>query len=280
VAIVGLGLMGGSLGLALKRDTICRQVVGLVRREDAVESALAAGIVDIATTDPAAALRQADIVFFATPVRTMLSQITSFVPFYKPEAIITDMGSTKQDVVQVMNSLPLGLQPVGSHPMCGKEKSGMDVAEANLFENAPWIITPLDRTTPETIHTIQFLAEAIGSRVQILPADRHDQLVATISHLPHILAVTLVATALRVAEQDNTVWDVAATGFKDTSRVAAGSVDMWLDILLTNQTAVSQVLNIAQQQLSQIKAAISQGDEAVLRSILEAAAEQRRTMYQ
>jgi len=272
--------MGGSLGLALKRDTICRQVVGLVRREDAVESALAAGIVDIATTDPAAALRQADIVFFATPVRTMLSQITSFVPFYKPEAIITDMGSTKQDVVQVMNSLPLGLQPVGSHPMCGKEKSGMDVAEANLFENAPWIITPLDRTTPETIHTIQFLAEAIGSRVQILPADRHDQLVATISHLPHILAVTLVATALRVAEQDNTVWDVAATGFKDTSRVAAGSVDMWLDILLTNQTAVSQVLNIAQQQLSQIKAAISQGDEAVLRSILEAAAEQRRTMYQ
>ncbi|MCB0178252.1 MAG: prephenate dehydrogenase/arogenate dehydrogenase family protein [Anaerolineae bacterium] len=280
MAIVGLGLMGGSLGLALKRDTICRQVVGLVRREDAVESALAAGIVDIATTDPAAALRQADIVFFATPVRTMLTQIKTFTPFYKPDAIITDMGSTKQDVVQVMNSLPLGLQPVGSHPMCGKEKSGMDVAEANLFENAPWIITPLDRTTPETIHTIQFLAEAIGSRVQILPADRHDQLVATISHLPHILAVTLVATALRVAEQDNTVWDVAATGFKDTSRVAAGSVDMWLDILLTNQTAVSQVLNIAQQQLSQIKAAISQGDEAVLRSILEAAAEQRRTMYQ
>lgn len=272
--------MGGSLGLALKRDTICRQVVGLVRREDAVESALAAGIVDIATTDPAAALRQADIVFFATPVRTMLTQIKTFTPFYKPDAIITDMGSTKQDVVQVMNSLPLGLQPVGSHPMCGKEKSGMDVAEANLFENAPWIITPLDQTTPETIHTIQFLAEAIGSRVQILPADRHDQLVATISHLPHILAVTLVATALRVAEQDNTVWDVAATGFKDTSRVAAGSVDMWLDILLTNQTAVSQVLNIAQQQLSQIKAAISQGDEAVLRSILEAAAEQRRTMYQ
>lgn len=259
---------------------MCRQVVGLVRREDAVQSALAAGIVDVATTDPETALRQADIVFFATPVRTMLNQIKSFTPFYKPDAIITDMGSTKQDVVQAMNALPPGLQPVGSHPMCGKEKSGMDVAEANLFENAPWIITPLDRTTPEITHTIRLLAEAIGSKVQILPADRHDQLVATISHLPYTLAATLVVTALQVAEQDPTVWDVAATGFKDTSRVAAGSVDMWLDILLTNQSAVSQVLALAQQQLSQITAAISQGNEAALRTILEAAAEQRRTMYQ
>ncbi|MCB0166035.1 MAG: prephenate dehydrogenase/arogenate dehydrogenase family protein [Anaerolineae bacterium] len=272
--------MGGSLGLALKQGAICRQVVGLVRREDAVQSALDAGVVDIATTDPETALRQADLVFFATPVRTMLNQITSFTPFYKPEAIITDMGSTKQDIVRVMNSLPPGLQPVGSHPMCGKEKSGMDVAEAHLFKNAPWIITPLDRTAPETTYTIQFLAEAIGSKVQILPADRHDQLVATISHVPYTLAATLVATALRVAEQDNTVWEVAATGFKDTSRVAAGNVDMWLDILLTNKSAVSQILSIAQQQLSQITTAISQGNEAALRSILESVAEQRRTMYQ
>lgn len=255
-------------------------MVGLVRREDAVPSALAAGVVDVATTDPETALRQADIVFFATPVRTMLSQLKTFTPFYKPGAIITDMGSTKQAIVRVMNMLPPELQPVGSHPMCGKEKSGLDVAEANLFENAPWIITPLDRTTPETIHTIRFLAEAIGSKVQILPADHHDQLVATISHLPYTLASTLVATALQVAEQDDTVWEVAATGFRDTSRVSAGSVDMWLDILLTNQSAVSQVLAIAQQQLNQIATAISQGNEAALRSILEAAAEQRRTMYQ
>ena len=271
--------MGGSLGLALKQRAICRRVVGMVRRPEVVEQAIAAGLVDEATTNPEIALQNADVVIFATPVRTMLGQLTAFSPFYKPNAIITDMGSTKQTIVEVMNSLPATVQPVGSHPMCGKEQSGMEVAEASLFEDAPWIITPLNRTTTTTTQTISDLAVAIGSKVRILSAERHDELVATISHLPYSLATTLVSTALQVAEYDEAVWNVAATGFKDTSRVAAGSVEMWLDILLSNQTAVSHVLELARQQFDQLAAAISDGDEVALRSILERAAEQRRGMY-
>ena len=271
--------MGGSLGLALKQRAICSRVIGLVRRTEAIEQAIRAGLVDDATTQPEAALENADIIFFATPVRTMLNQLTTFIPFYKPGAIITDMGSTKQTIVDVMDTLPATLQPVGSHPMCGKEQSGMDVAEAELFEHAPWIITPLARTSPETTQTIHTLAEAIGSHVYTIPADRHDRLVATISHLPYSLASTLVNTARQVAEDDDSVWDVAATGFKDTSRVAAGSVEMWLDILLTNQTAVTHILDIARQQIDQLADAVAQGDEAALRALLESAAEQRRKMY-
>lgn len=271
--------MGGSLGLALKQRSVCRQVIGLVRRPEVVKQALAAALVDDATIQPEAALKNADIVIFATPVRTVLNQLEQFVSFYKPDAIITDMGSTKQAIVEVMASLPPGLQPVGSHPMCGKEQSGMEVAEAALFEDAPWIITPLPRTLPKTIQTIHNLAEAIGSRVRIVAADRHDQIVASVSHLPYSLAATLVNTVLQVAERDHAVWDVAATGFKDSSRVAAGSVEMWLDILLTNQAAVSHVLNIARRQLDDLATAIAQGDEAALRSFLEQAAQQRRKMY-
>lgn len=271
--------MGGSLGLALREQGVCREVVGLVRRSEAIREAEGMGAVDLATTDPDIALPAADIIVFATPARTIIRQIGELVPFYKPNVIITDMGSTKQMIVQAMEMLPQGIQPVGSHPMCGKEQAGMGAAEASLFEDAPWILTPLKRTNPAATHIIQEMAEAIGAKTKILAPDRHDKLVAAISHLPYIVATSLVLTAENMAKDDPTVWDVAATGFKDTTRVAASEVTMMLDILLTNQEAVGELLALARSQIDHFAQALATGDEAALRTLMQQAAAQRKLLY-
>lgn len=279
VAVIGLGLMGGSLGLALRQRSLCREVVGLVRRAETGRQAEALGAVDWATTEPEAVLPEANLVIFATPVRSLLAQLTDYVNLYRPGAIITDLGSTKQEIVRVMDRLPHHLRPIGSHPMCGKEQPGLDAADANLYVGAPWILTPSPRTDPAATQLVGELAEAIGCRLRVLDAARHDWLIATVSHLPYALATTLMATALQVAAADETVWDVAATGFRDTSRVAAGSVEMWLDILLTNRVAVGEVIDLARQQLDQLAAALATGDEATLHGIISRTAGQRRRIY-
>ena len=263
----------------LKAQGVCREVVGLVRRGEAIREAEGMGAVDLATTDPDIALQAADIIVFATPARTIISQIGELASFYKPNAIVTDMGSTKQKIVQAMEMLPDGVQPVGSHPMCGKEQAGMAGAEAHLFQGAPWILTPLERTNPVATHIIQEMAEAVGAKTRILAPDRHDKLVATISHLPYIVASTLVLTAESIAKDDPTVWDVAATGFRDTTRVAASEVTMMLDILLTNQEAVKDVLAMARSQIDLLADALAARDETTLRTLLEQAATRRKLLY-
>ncbi len=271
--------MGGSLAMALKQRNICRGVVALVRRDEAVRAAEATGVVNYATTDPAQALPEADLVIFSTPVRAIIRQMGEWASLYKPGAVITDMGSTKQEIVRAMATLPPGVHPVGSHPMCGKEQTGLDAAEATLFESAPWIVTPLERTPPAATHLIFDLAEAVGAKPRLLAADRHDKLVAAISHLPYVLSTTLVLAAQKIAADDPAVWEVAASGFRDTSRVAASDVTMMLDILLTNRTAISQMLDLAQSQLAQLAEALAAEDEETLRKLLEQAAQQRKSLY-
>lgn len=266
--------------MALKERNICREVVALVRRSDAAREAKKAGVVDNATTNPPDALRQADLIIFSTPVRVIVRQIEELAPLYKSGAVITDMGSTKQEIVRAMAALPEGIHPVGSHPMCGKEQAGLAAAEAKLFENAPWILTPLERTPPEATRLVRNLAEAVGARPRLLTAERHDKLVAATSHLPYTLAATLVLAVQKVAEDDPEVWQVAASGFRDTSRLAASDVTMMLDILLTNRTAVSQMLKIAQTQLDQFAQAVVVGDEDRLRMLMERATQQRKLLYQ
>ncbi|NJN93130.1 MAG: prephenate dehydrogenase [Anaerolineales bacterium] len=271
--------MGGSLALALKQRNICRQVIALVRRTEAVRQAKTLGAVDFATTDPGQVLPAADLVIFTTPVRAIIHQLGELSSFYKPGAVITDMGSTKQEIIGAMANLPAGVHPVGSHPMCGKEQAGLDAADAALYQNAPWIVTPLERTPPAATDLIFELAESVGAKPRLLAAERHDKLVAAISHLPHAMATALVLAAQQVAETDPAVWEVAASGFRDTSRVAASDVTMMLDILLTNRAAVGEMLALAQSQLVQLAEAVAAEDEAKLRALLERASQQRKALY-
>jgi prephenate dehydrogenase len=178
-----------------------------------------------------------------------------------------------------MESLPAGIQPVGSHPMCGKEQAGMAAADPDLYQDAPWILTPSSRSTTAATHTVRDLAEAVGAKTRVLAADRHDKLVAAISHLPYVLATTLTLTVLDVAQDDPAVWDVVASGFRDTSRVAASEVSMMVDILMTNQPAVEQMLAIARVQIDQFAQALADGDESTLRTLMEQAAQQRKRLY-
>lgn len=279
MAIVGLGLMGGSLAMALKKRRVCRRVLALVRRAEVAREAERSGVVDLATTEPVQALTQADLVVFSTPVRVIVRQLSEYGPLYKSGAVITDMGSTKQEIVRAMADLPKRIHPLGSHPMCGKERAGLAAAEATLYEKAPWILTPLSRTPPAALALVRSLAVAIGAHPQTLAAERHDRLVAAISHLPYTLAASLVLAAQQVAKDDPVAWEVAASGFRDTSRVAASDVTMMLDILLTNQAAVGQMVSLAQKQLTLLAEAIAAGDEAALKLLLGQAARQRKRLY-
>jgi prephenate dehydrogenase len=271
--------MGGSLALRLKQNNLCQSVVGLVRRPESVTQAQALGAVDWATVDPVAAFRQADIVILATPVRILLKQLAEYAPLFKSGCIITELGSTKALIMEAMTKLPAHVHPIGSHPMCGKEVSGLTAAESTLYENATWVITPLERTPTQVVQIIDELARSVGANPLHLAAERHDHLVAAISHMPYLLSTALVLAAQSVAAEDDKVWHVAASGFRDTSRIAASDVAMMMDILLTNRPAVAEMVGLLRHELDTLAELLQHGDEVELRQRLTQAHDQRRALY-
>lgn len=278
VTVVGLGLMGGSLAAALTARQVCRRVVGVTRREETVRQALAMGIIHEGTCRLAEGVRDADVVVLATPVRTIIRLIGQVGPLLPLGCLLTDLGSTKQAVVQAMQELPPHVQPVGGHPMCGKETAGLSAADPSLYESATYVLTPLARTGDDVLALARELARAIGARPLLLDAPHHDRLVAAISHLPHLLAVGLVATVEDLT--DDAAWKVAASGFRDTTRLAASDETMMLDILLTNRAAVRQMLALFQDHLVGLSRLLEEGDEAGLRAAMNAAVKRRRGLFQ
>ena len=264
VAIVGLGLMGASLAMDLMQNNLCREVRGVARRTTTVLEAFFAGAVDLATNDVHTGVMGADIVILATPVRTIVDQINEIAPTLWPGTIVMDMGSTKGEICAALDKLPAHIQPIGGHPMTGKETAGFNAAEPKLYHNATWVLTPLPRTTPDTVALSTELVEAVGACPVVLPPERHDRLVATISHLPFLAASALVHTTQTVGAEDEKVWELAAGGFRDTSRVAASDTRMFLDILMTNQPAVLAQLDNYIDQLTELRTLIENDDEAAL----------------
>jgi len=268
VAVVGLGLMGASLCMDLKEGQRCREVRGVARRTRTVLDAFFAGAVDLATNDLQTGVLGADLVVLATPARTILSALAEIGERLWPGTVVTDMGSTKEEICAAMAALPPAVEPVGGHPMCGKETAGFEAAERGLYRGATWVLTPLPRTSPDALALATELALAVGGRPLLLEPERHDRLVASISHLPFLVASALTAAVAEVGDQDPTVWSVAAGGFRDTSRVAASDTQMFLDILLTNRTAVLAQLERFQADLGALHRLLESSDEAGLRQRL------------
>ena len=268
VTVVGLGLMGASLCLDLTRGKLCREVRGVARRTQTVLDAFFAHAVDLATNDLHTGVSGADIVILATPVRTIVSMLQEMGPFLQPGTLVMDMGSTKAEICAALDLLPAEVQPIGGHPMCGKETAGFEAAEAGLYLNAPWVLTPLPRTTQTTITLAAELAQAVGARPVVLEAARHDRLVATISHLPFLLASALVHAVAQVGSDDEMVWQLAAGGFRDTSRVAASDTHMFMDILMTNRAAVLEQLDSFASQVQELRALLADADEKGLKEKL------------
>lgn len=280
IAIVGMGLMGGSLGKALVKHEACREVRALVRRPMAAHQAVASAAAHMAGTDPQQVLGEAHIVVFATPVRTIEKQIESLQQFFRPAAVITDLGSVKGSVVKIMENLPQGIHAVGGHPMCGKEKSGLAAADPDLFQNKVWVMVPLRNSSPKSLKLIHELARAVGARPVTMDAQNHDEVVACISHLPYLLATTLVSVAEQTSKNQPSLWDLASSGFRDTSRVASGDLTMMMDIMAANRTNITRSLDKALRHLEALRQSVANGDEEILRDLCSNARERRLKLFQ
>ena len=276
VAVVGLGLMGGSLALALRGR--CGALWGVDSNTEVQAYACQQGIID-AATDLAGAL-QADLLVLAVPPRAILALLATLAGWPAPSRppMVLDLGSTKTAITAAMRQLPPGYAAIGGHPMCGKEVSGLAHAEAGLFQDKVFVLTPLERTPAWALSRALDLIAAIGARPIQLTPEGQDQLAAAVSHLPYLAAATLVRAAEALG--DDQVWQMAATGFRDTSRLAASDVTMMTDILLTNREAIRAALEGYQSELRALTALLDGGDAAAIAAFLTAAAERRRGLFQ
>jgi prephenate dehydrogenase len=277
VTIVGLGLMGASLAGALRGK--CRCVVGVARRAASIEIALVRGFIDEGTTDLAQGVREADIVVLATPVRVVIEQLRDIASLVPEGCLLMDLGSTKGCIAAEMERLPEHVQPLGGHPMCGKEKSGIEVADPALYDGCTFILSPLKRTSAEALALGRALTEAAGAAPLVLEPERQDYIVAAVSHLPYLIACALVATADATVSADPASWEVVATGFRSTSRLAGSDVTMMTDILLTNREEVLKALGTYQEQLGKLVSLVENADEERMREVLSVLRKIRREMY-
>jgi len=276
VAVVGLGLMGGSLALALRGR--CQSILGADPHPATLDLALERGVIDAAL--PAGPRFEADLVILAAPVRAIVGQLSHLASLPSPThtTVLLDLGSTKGAITSAMQALPAGWDPIGGHPMCGKEVSGLAHAEAGLFRDKVFVLAPLERTSPEALALARALVAAIGARPLLLEPVRHDGLAAHSSHLPYAVAALLVRAA--EAAGDPQIWDLAASGFRDTSRLAASDVTMMLDILLTNRDALLQALGRFQAEAGALAALLEQGDAEALRAFLTQPFQRRQSLFQ
>jgi prephenate dehydrogenase len=277
LAIVGVGLLGGSVAKAARAATLARTLVGVGRDAARLEGALADGALDRATTDLEAGVRGADFVLLAAPVlaiEALLERVWRAAP---DGATLTDVGSTKAGIVRRAEALAAGrpLAFVGSHPMAGSEKSGYGVARADLFEGATVLVTPTDRTEPRAVKAVTGFWEALGARVSALDPEAHDTAVAAISHLPHAVADALMDAVARFAPE---ALEFAARGFKDTTRIAAADPDMWADIFVANRAALGASLGAFRQALAELEGAIARGSREEIRALLARVKAARETL--
>lgn len=274
LTIVGLGLMGGSLALALRERA--ETIYGVDPDPDTREYAVRSKVVDCATDDLKTAVADADVVVLCAPVRAILKIVDGRIGAYlRSNTLLIDIGSTKENICDAMASLPIGIQAVGGHPMTGKESSGIEASDATLYKDRPFVLCPSRRTTPAARERALALVEALGAVAIEMDAHQHDHVVAAISHLPYLLSAALVATVAARGEQDDAVWRLAAGGFRDMSRLAASDLNMMSDILSTNTQAVATVLAQFRMQLAMIEAMLIAKDEQHLVELLRPPREAR-----
>lgn len=263
LAIVGVGLIGGSLGLAARRHGLARHVLGVGRQQASLDRALAVGAIDEPCLHLPDAARRSDLVVFCTPVTLIVSQVLEAAPHCPPGALLTDAGSTKAAIVRALEGrLPPGVAFIGSHPLAGSEKRGPEHARADLFQGRTVVLTPTDRDPPDALARLTSFWEALGSRVCLLSPEEHDRALALTSHLPHLAAAALAG--LLPPE----LASLTATGFRDTTRVAAGDPSLWTGIFQHNHAALLDALARLTERLDDFRRALQRDDAAALDSLL------------
>jgi len=277
VAIFGVGLIGGSIGIGLKTRKMAQEVVGVGRRLESLKKAAAVGAIDSYTVDSGEGFAGADMIILSAPVNAVLELLKTGLPFLGSErCLITDACSTKAAVLKVAEALPGNLSFVGGHPIAGSEQNGPEAATADFFENRVTVLTPTPRTEPLDLKTVQAFWEGLGSRVFLLSPEEHDRVLATTSHIPHILAVlaTLMVKRLRVADPEKFL----GTGFRDVTRIAVGKSSIWQDVFLTNREYLLQNLSVLEKMLAEWKSALQEGDREYVRKALDEAKQFQKSL--
>lgn len=266
VALIGLGLIAGSMGHAMKAAGLAGEIVGHAKTAETRQMALQLGFIDRACDTAAQAVQGADLVVLCVPVGAMGAVAAEIGPHLARGATVTDVGSVKQAVIEaVAPHMPAGVHFIPGHPLAGTEHSGPQAGFATLFRNRWWLLTPLEATDPLATARLRRLCEAIGARVEELDAAHHDLVLAVTSHTPHLIAYTMVGVAddlARVTESE--VIKFSAAGFRDFTRIAASDPTMWRDVFLTNRDATLEILGRFTEELFALQRAIRMGDGAML----------------
>ena len=267
LVIIGVGLIGGSFALALRSASLVEHIVGIGRSRENLLRAKELGVIDEIANDLQETLKDADLVLLAVPVGQIGKTIAQISVYLESKTIVTDVGSTKQDVIIAARSfLAHNLRNfVPSHPIAGTELSGVNAANANLFHHKHLILTPLEETSVDAIHYITRLWQSCGARISQMQASQHDEIFATMSHLPHILAFTLMNHVCTIAKgSPSNLLRFAGTSFLDFTRIASSSPEMWRDICLTNQASLLCQIDAYQDELAALRKMLANNDGVTL----------------
>jgi prephenate dehydrogenase len=277
VTIIGVGLIGGSLAKVMTMQKLAGEIHGAGRSRETLERAIKLGVIDHMGQSSSHAVEQADLVVLATPVGTFESLVREIAPHMKKGAILTDVGSVKGILVRTIEGLlPAGVHYVPSHPIAGREKHGVDEATETLFQGAKCIVTPTERTEVRALDTIRALWAAAGMSVVTMDPEQHDHIFAAVSHLPHAAAYAMVGTVAEFSAGAENYITFSGAGFRDFTRIAASSPEMWRDICLLNSTNILEMIEHYQFMLNKIKKAIKYNDGARLERIFSKASDLRK----
>ena len=279
ISLIGMGLMGGSLALAVKQAKLALKIHAYARRPESIEEGKRLGIAEFFTQSLPDAVLDADLIVLCTPLSQMQGLVTQMRPCLKPGAVVTDVGSVKGSVVQELEPIIHSAKAffVGSHPMAGSEKTGLSAARADLFRNALCLVTPGTHATVEAICAVQNFWKAVGGSPLRMSPELHDDLVSRSSHLPHVVAAELANYVLSPAHPKEQAL-VCANGFKDTTRIASGSPEMWRDISLANRKNLGRVLGVLIDDLQEFQLALEREDIKAVEEFFTKA-KQRRDLW-
>ncbi|GAB4416916.1 MAG: prephenate dehydrogenase [Thermodesulfovibrionales bacterium] len=276
VAILGVGLIGASFALGLREKGMCEKISGYGRKEENLIRAKERGIIDDFSLDPKSVCEDSDLILLSTPVGVFKGLLEYTKGAIKKGAIVTDVGSVKGRLVYELESLmPEGVYYVGSHPIAGSDRSGISDARADLFESALCIITPTENSDTEALRKISMLWDALNARVKFMDPYKHDEIYGAISHLPHVVAYALVNT---IGDIDSEFIEFAGQGFKDTTRIALSSPELWRDIVLFNRENLIRMLVVFMENIDRIKRLLEKEDSDAIKEEFKRARELRERL--
>ncbi len=277
IGIIGLGLIGGSIARALKRNGDKYSITAWDQHEDSLQKALSEGVIDHGVSLLGEGFKDSEIIFLCVPVYSMKDILIHLVPGLPHNCILTDVGSTKGDVLNIITELDLNRLFIGGHPLAGSEKSGYSASKANLFENVYYCLTPVENSDRNTMERLETLVKDMGAIPIEISPEEHDKVTAAISHVPHVVAALLVNLVGKLDNSQNTMKTIAAGGFKDITRIASSSPDLWTGICLSNKEKVLDTLSVLKDGLQRFENDLKVGNKSDIQAFFHSAQSLRST---